>query len=228
MISEVYTCANWNLCEDINFTLHSHNLTFTTLGKLDFRVQQVYNLKSLSMIRFCTLYSHSLFCTTLYNLISGFYTCTTWNLYLYGKMTYFKLHSHTLIFITFAKTCFSLLLCLHVLLHIHISYLYLCLNQVVAAIRLSLCRAVTAFITNFSFHIANFPFYETITNILCYKTNSPFYKIKLRVMILTFHILILSGYHNIKIYILILIFHSIKLNCYYKTKLLIIILNSVL
>ena len=39
----------------------------------------------------------------LYNLISGFYTCTTWNLYLYGKVTYFTLHSHTLIFITFAK-----------------------------------------------------------------------------------------------------------------------------
>ena len=39
----------------------------------------------------------------LYNLISGFYTCATWNLYLYGKVTYFTLHSHTLIFITFAK-----------------------------------------------------------------------------------------------------------------------------
>ena len=39
----------------------------------------------------------------LYNLISGFYTCTTWNLYLYDKMIYFTPHSHTLIFITFAK-----------------------------------------------------------------------------------------------------------------------------
>ena len=39
----------------------------------------------------------------LYKLISGFYTCTTWNLYLYDKMTHFTLHSHTLIFITFAK-----------------------------------------------------------------------------------------------------------------------------
>ena len=47
-------------------------------------------------------------CTTwlsrhLYNLISAFYTCKTWNLYLYGKATYFTLHSHILIFITFAK-----------------------------------------------------------------------------------------------------------------------------
>ena len=39
----------------------------------------------------------------LYNLISGFYTCTTWNIHLYGKVTYFTLHSHTLVFITFAK-----------------------------------------------------------------------------------------------------------------------------
>ena len=39
----------------------------------------------------------------LYNLISGFYTCTTWNLYLYGKVTYFTLHWHTLVFIKFAK-----------------------------------------------------------------------------------------------------------------------------
>ena len=51
--------------------------------------------------------------------------------------------------------------------------------------------------------------------------NFPFYKTKLRIMILTFHILKLSGYHNINIYILILIFCNIKLNCYYKTKLLI-------
>ena len=39
----------------------------------------------------------------LYNLISGFYTCTSWNLCLYGKVAYFALHLHTLIFITFAK-----------------------------------------------------------------------------------------------------------------------------
>ena len=39
----------------------------------------------------------------LYNLISWFCTCTTWNLYLYGKVTYFTMHSYTLIFFTFAK-----------------------------------------------------------------------------------------------------------------------------
>ena len=39
----------------------------------------------------------------LYNFISGFYTCATWNLNLYGKVSYFTLHSHTLIFITSAK-----------------------------------------------------------------------------------------------------------------------------
>ena len=42
----------------------------------------------------------------LYNLISGFYTCTTWNLFPYGKVTYFTLHSHILIFIAFAKHVF--------------------------------------------------------------------------------------------------------------------------
>ena len=66
----------------------------------------------------------------LYNLISGFYTCTTWNLYLYGKVTHFTLNSHILIFITFASmisVAFSFLLCV-CLLHIHILYLYLCLN----------------------------------------------------------------------------------------------------
>ena len=80
---------------------------------------------------------------------------------------------------------------------------------------------VTPNITNFPFYKTNFLFYETITNFLCCKTNSPFHKIKLRIMILTLHILKLSDYHNTNIYILILIFHSIKPNCYYKTKLLI-------
>ena len=68
-----------------------------------------------------------------YNLISGFYTCTTWNLYLYGKVTYFTLHSlHTLIFITFAKHNFSglqFLLRVHdVSLQRQNSHFYLCLN----------------------------------------------------------------------------------------------------
>ena len=81
---------------------------------------------------------------------------------------------------------------------------------------------------------------ENIINFLCLKTNFPFYKTKLQIMILTFNILKLSVYHNINIYILILIFHNIKLNiyililifhnvklnCYYKTNLLIIMLTS--
>ena len=52
---------------------------------------------------------------------------------------------------------------------------------------------------------------ENITKFLCYKTNFQFLKTKLLIVILTFHILELSGYHNINIYILILIFHNIKL-----------------
>ena len=66
-----------------------------------------------------------------YNLISGFYTCTIWNLYLCAKMAYFTLHLHSLIFGTFAKHGFRgffILLCVYVFLHIHISYLYLCIN----------------------------------------------------------------------------------------------------
>ena len=97
MVSEVYTCATWNICEDI--IVHYTRKTW--------------------------LSRH------LYNLISGFYTCTTWNLYLYGKVTYFTLHSHTLIFITFAKHDFRgfvILVVCYVYLHIHILYLYLCLK----------------------------------------------------------------------------------------------------
>ena len=72
MISEVYTCTTWNLCEDI--IVHYTRTTWLSLH--------------------------------LYNLISGFYTCTTWNFYLYGKVTYFTLHSHTLILFTVAKNDF--------------------------------------------------------------------------------------------------------------------------
>ena len=39
----------------------------------------------------------------LYNLVSGFCVWAAWNLYLYGKVAYFALRSHVLIFITFAK-----------------------------------------------------------------------------------------------------------------------------
>ena len=72
----------------------------------------------------------------LYNLISGFYTCTTWNLYLYGKVTYFTLHSHTLIFITFAKHGFRGLFILIVCIF---SYIYTCFVLIFMS-KLSCCR----------------------------------------------------------------------------------------
>ena len=49
-------------------TLHLHNLTFTILEKLDFRILQLHNLKSLSTI-------------CLYNALAQpdfYYICTTW------------------------------------------------------------------------------------------------------------------------------------------------------
>ena len=96
--------------------------------------------------------------------------------------------------------------------------------------KLSLLRNFPFYKTNRNFlcYKTNRPFYKTNRNFLCYKTNRPFYKTKLRITILTFHILKLSSYQNINIYILILIFYNIKLNCYYKTKLLITILTSAL
>ena len=45
---------------------------------------------------------------TLYKLISGLYTCTTWNLYLYGKVTYLRLRSHTVIQSRFKSRLFGL------------------------------------------------------------------------------------------------------------------------
>ena len=76
--------------------------------------------------------------------------------------------------------------------------------------------------TNLTFH------FKKLLQTFSVKTNFPFYKTNLRIMILTFHILKLGDYHNINIYILILILHNIKLNYYYKTKVLAIILTSAL
>ena len=42
------------------FTLHSHNLTFTTLVQFDFRVLHLYNLKSLWTIWFCILHLYTM------------------------------------------------------------------------------------------------------------------------------------------------------------------------
>ena len=64
----------------------------------------------------------------LYNLISGFYTCTTWNFYLDGKVTYFTLHSHTLILFKFAKndSCgFFILVCVCFLTYIYFVLIFM-------------------------------------------------------------------------------------------------------
>ena len=66
----------------------------------------------------------------LYNLISGFYIYTTWNLSFWWS-DIFTIHSHTLIFIIFAKHDFRgfFILAAGVFcMYIHISYLTLCLD----------------------------------------------------------------------------------------------------
>ena len=109
-------------------TLHSHKLTFTTLVKIWFQgstpAQPEIFVDDIIVhyTRTSWLLLHS------YNLISGFYACTTWNLYLYGKVTYFTLHSHTLIFITFKKTWFlwlfhSCCVCMHSYIYIFRTYI---------------------------------------------------------------------------------------------------------
>ena len=105
--------------------LHSHNLTFTTSVKFGFRILHFHKLKYNMVVHYiCTTW----FSRHLYNLISGFYTSTTWNLYLHGKATYFTLHSRTLIFITFAKydfRCFFILVvCMFSYIYIFRSYIY--------------------------------------------------------------------------------------------------------
>ena len=107
MISEVYTCTNWNLCEDIILRCTRTARLLLRLVQFDFRVLHLHNLKSLSTID-CVHYTRT---TWLFHYIrttwfQGSNNCTTWNLYLYGKMTYFTLHSHNLIFITLTITWF--------------------------------------------------------------------------------------------------------------------------
>ena len=74
---------------------------FYYISKFDFKILYLHNLKSLSTIWLYTTCS-----LHLYNLISGFYTCTTWTFWLNGKVTYFMLHSQTLILFKFAKNYF--------------------------------------------------------------------------------------------------------------------------
>ena len=96
MILEVCTCTACNLCRQYHFTLHLNNLILTRFVQLDFKVLYLQKLKSFSTISLYT--THALLHS--YNVISGFYTFTTWNLHLFVKMTYFTLHLHTLIFLT--------------------------------------------------------------------------------------------------------------------------------
>ena len=128
MISEVYTCTTWSLCKDI---------IVTTLAQPGFYyISKIWfpdSTPAQPEIFVDDMVAHYTRTTWLsrhfYNLITGFYTCTTSNSYLSSKVTYFTLHSYILIFITIAwfpwlfHSC-----CVYVFLHIHISHLYLCLN----------------------------------------------------------------------------------------------------
>ena len=134
MISAFYTHTTWNLCRRHGFTLHSHNLIFTTFVQFDFRVLHLHNLKSN-----CT--------NVVKNLISGFYTYTTWNLYLYSKVTYFTLHSQTLIFITLAKHDFRgffiFVVCMFFYIYIFRTYIYVLTKSLSRTVTLvaSLCNS---------------------------------------------------------------------------------------
>ena len=68
LISEVYTCATWNLCEDIilHYTPTTY-LTFTSFVQLDFRVLHLIS-------GFYTWFQGSTLDFRVLHLISGFYT----------------------------------------------------------------------------------------------------------------------------------------------------------
>ena len=125
MILEACTCTTCNLCRQYHFTLHLNKLILTRFVQHDFKVQYLHKLKSFSTISLHT--THALLHS--FNLISGFYTCTTWNLHLFGKMTYFTLHLHTQIFLRSPNFPGFFILGMCVILHLHISYLYLCLKS---------------------------------------------------------------------------------------------------
>ena len=133
MISGVHNCTTWNLCKDI--IIHSLAQTnFYYISKIWFQ-DSTPAQPEIFVDDMVVHYTPTTWLSRhLYNLISGFYTCTTWNLCLYGKVTYFTLHSHTLTFTPFAKHDFRgfFILVVCVFLHVHISHLYLCLNQVAA------------------------------------------------------------------------------------------------
>ena len=126
MISKVYTCTTWNLCEDI--IVHYTRTTWLYIRKIWFQ-DSTPAQPEIFVDDMVVHYTRTTWLSRhLYNLISGFYTCTTRNLYLYGKVTYCTLHSHTLTFITFAKHdfrgLFIFVLCMFFYIYIFRTYIY--------------------------------------------------------------------------------------------------------
>ena len=128
MISNVYTCTTWNLCEDIivHYTRTTWLYDISTIWFQDSTPAQPEIFVDDMILHYTRTTWLSLYS---YNLVTGFYTCTTWNLYLYCKMIYFTLHSHTLIFITFAKYDFPgffiLIVCLCFLIYTYFVIIFM-------------------------------------------------------------------------------------------------------
>ena len=109
---------------------------YTTLGQADFYyISKIWFQDStpaqpeIFVDDMVVHYTHTTWLSLhLYNLISGFYTCTTWNLYLYRKLAHFTLHLHTLIFITFAehdlRHFFILAVCVFSYIYAFLTYVY--------------------------------------------------------------------------------------------------------
>ena len=99
---------------------------FYYISKIWFQILHLHGLKSfLTIWLYITLAQpgfHEI-CTTWFQ---G--SCTTWNLCLYGKVIYFTLPSHTLIFITFPKHDFRgffiLVVCMFSYIYIFRTYIY--------------------------------------------------------------------------------------------------------
>ena len=126
-----YTCTTWNLYRQDHSMLHSLNLIFIKLVENDLWGLHFHNLKSLLKISFYTMLAQrDLHCNRTTRFLDSTSAQPEDFISLCGKVTYFTLYSHTLIFITLAKHDFrGLWLLLWLLsLQINISYLYLCLN----------------------------------------------------------------------------------------------------
>ena len=108
---------------------------FTTLVQFDFRTLHLHNLKSLSTIWFYTTLAQPDFHYIRTTWLRGstpaqpeiFIFIVKWYISRYTRTPWFSLHLQNII-----SLAFSFLLCVYVFLYIHISYLYLCLNEVVA------------------------------------------------------------------------------------------------